>query len=470
MIIPVVGGQEREAGELSLQTEELIRHWAARTIPAPFLAWSADGRWLLSVEQKAPDGAFSIVRVSVHGGEKRALTFPPENIQGDGGPSISPDGKTLAFTRTFGLFENDIFVVSLSEDMLLSGAPLRVTSDNKEIDGLAWTADGRRLVFSSNRGGRRELWQMSLRPRGEPVRLMAAGDDPRDVEVARQGNHLVYTHDTPSLHITRMRLDGNKLEQAQLFISSTRLEHMAKYSPDGRRIAFQSGRSGSQNIWVCNADGSHPVQITAVHNAWAGSPRWSPDGQKIAYDSNVSGSWEIYAIDAQGGRADRLTITRTQQFRPSWSHDGKWIYFCSTRTGQPQVWKIPATGGTAVPVTRGFGGVAFESIDGDDVYFTKNQQLWKMPTRGGNETLVLASMLDDNYAVVKRGIYFLKGTPSDATLQLQFLDFATHAIRNIGTVPGPSADEISVSPDERWFLCAKLGDAGSELMLIENFH
>jgi dipeptidyl aminopeptidase/acylaminoacyl peptidase len=310
---------------------------------------------------------------------------------------------------------------------------------------------------------------MSVRPLGHPVRQIAAGDEPGDVVVARQGNYLVYTRDTTDWHIWRMRLDANKREPPELFISSTRMEHLPKYSPDGRRIAFQSGRTGSQNLWVCNADGSHPVQITAVRDGWAGSPRWSPDGQKIAYDSNVNGNWDIYVMDARGGRPVQLTNATTQEFRPSWSRDGKWIYFCSNRTGQPQVWKIPATGGTALQVTKNTGGVAFESTDGQDLYYTKNQQLWKMPTRGGNETLVLASMLDNNYAVVKRGIYFLKGTPSDASLRLEFLDFATHAIRNIGTVRGPSGDEIAVSPDERWFLYATTGDSGSELMLIKNF-
>ncbi|HEX4168935.1 MAG TPA: hypothetical protein VHZ55_26010 [Bryobacteraceae bacterium] len=60
MIIPVVGGQEREVAELSFGTEELIHQWADRTVPAPFLARSADARWLLSVEQSAPHGAFSM--------------------------------------------------------------------------------------------------------------------------------------------------------------------------------------------------------------------------------------------------------------------------------------------------------------------------------------------------------------------------------------------------------------------------
>ena len=469
MIISALGGQEREVAEVTLGTEELLRDWEATSIPPPFLAWSGDAHWLLALEQNTPHGAFSVVRFSVESGAKRVLTFPPGETRGDGGLSLSPDGKTLAFTRTFGLFEKDIFVAPLSEDMLLKAAPTRLTFDNKEIDGVAWTPDGRRLVFSSKRGGRRELWEMGVRPPSEPVRLSAAGDEPHELAVARQGNYLVYTHETPDWHIWRLRLDGNKREQAQMFISSSRMDHLARYSPDGRRIAYQSGRSGNQNIWVCNADGSHPVQLTAVRDAWGGSPRWSPDGRKITYDSNVTGNWHIYVVDAQGGPPVQLTTTNTQEFRPSWSHDGRWIYFCATRTGQPQVWKVPAAGGTAVPVTKNGGGVAFESADGKDLYYTKDQQLWKMPVGGGKETLVLASMLDNNYAPVKHGIYFLQGTDSDAKLRLQFLNFATHAIQNIGTVPGPSADEISISPDERRFLYSTTSGAGSELMLIKNF-
>ncbi|HEX4769363.1 MAG TPA: winged helix-turn-helix domain-containing protein [Bryobacteraceae bacterium] len=469
MMIPALGGHEREVAEVSLGTEELLHDWEATSVPSPFLAWSGDAHWLLALEQNTPHGAFSVARFSVETGAKRVLTLPPNETVGDGGLSVSPDGKTLAFTRTFGLFEKDIFVAPLSEDMLLKGAPIRLTFDNKEIDGLAWTPDGRRLIFSSRRGGRRELWEMSVRRPSEPVRLSAAGDEPHELAVSRQANYLVYTHETADWHIWRMRLDGKTREQPQIFISSTRMEHLGRYSPDGRRIAYQSGRSGSQNIWICNADGSHPVQLTALHNAWAGSPRWSPDGEKITYDSNVTGNWHIYVINAQGGPPLQLTTTNTQDFRASWSRDGRWIYFCSTRTVQPQIWKVPAAGGTAVPVTKNGGGVAFESTDGKDLYYTKDQQLWKMPVAGGNETLVLPSMLDNNYAPVTRGIYFLRGTPTDAMLQLQFLNFATHAIQNIGTVPGPSCDEISVSPDERWLLHGTTSGAGSQLMLIKNF-
>jgi Tol biopolymer transport system component/DNA-binding winged helix-turn-helix (wHTH) protein len=469
IVIPSLGGPEREVAEVSLDTSNILRHWESYSVPPPFLAWSSDGRWLLSIEENAPRGAFSIVRISAETGTKRVLTFPPKETSGDGGLAVSPDGKTLAFTRTLGLFEKDIYLVSLSEDTLPRGVPRRLTFDSKEIDGLAWTPDGHRLVFSSRRGGRRGLWQMSVSPAGQPVRLTDAGDDPRDVAIAREGFHLVYSHLIMDSHISRMGLDRNERKQAHSFIASTRHELLPKYSPDGRRIAFQSGRSGNDEIWICNADASHPVQLTGFRNAWVGSPRWSPDGQKITFDSNAAGNWDIYVIGSEGGRAVRLTTTETQEFRPSWSHDGKWVYFSSTRTGQPQIWKIPAAGGAAVAVTRHGGDVAFESVDGDDLYYTKNQQLWKMPVRGGEETRVLGSVLDNNFALAKHGIYFLRGAASDAKLRVEFLSFATHSIRTVGTVPGPSADEINVSPDERWLLFGTNGGAGSELMLIENF-
>jgi Tol biopolymer transport system component len=306
-------------------------------------------------------------------------------------------------------------------------------------------------------------------PSREPVRLTAAGDDPRDVAIAREGHYLVYSHTAGNAHVWRMALHGNKGEQAHTLISSTRIDGFPRYSPDGQRIAFESNRSGNDEIWICQADGTHPVQLTTFR-AWAGSPRWSPDGQKIAFDSNAAGSWDIYFISAQRGQAVRLTTSEAQEFRPSWSHDGKWIYYCSTRTQHRQIWKIPSTGGTEVQVTKHGGYVAFESADGEDLYYTKEQELWKMPVRRGDERRVSASLFRNNVAPAKSGIYFLEGPLSaETTVRLQFLDLATQAVKTIAVIPAPAGNEISVSPDERWMLFSKTDREGSELMIVENF-
>lgn len=118
--------------EVPLKTESLRHHWEFYSVPPPFLAWSSNGQRLLSLEQSAPQGAASIVRVSLQTGAKRILTSPPKEINGDGRLGVSPDGKTLAFTRTLGLFEKGIYAVSLSDAPPIA-APRRLTFDNKEI-------------------------------------------------------------------------------------------------------------------------------------------------------------------------------------------------------------------------------------------------------------------------------------------------------------------------------------------------
>lgn len=394
IIIPAVGGPERRLTVITFEANDSLGHGKSHEVPHPFLAWSADGKWLLALEQNAPDETYSILRISIETGEKRTLTSPPAHTNGDGALALSPDGKTLAFTRTLGVFERDIYMASLSQDAMGMGKPSRLTFDGREIDGLSWTADGRRLVFSSNRGGRRELWQIAAKASSRPVRVTAAGDDPGTVAASVQGRHLVYSHDVLDGDIWRTPLNGNSRKEARSFISSTRLQHHAQYSPDGKRVAFESNRSGSYEIWICDADGSNPVQLTAFRNAWAGSPRWAPGGEKIAFDCNADGNWDIYVISAQGGKATRLTKTQANDFRPSWSRDGKWVYYCSTRTGHRQVWKIPANGGGEVQVTRHGGYVAFESFGGEDLYYTKEHELWKMPVRGGDEIRLLESLAE----------------------------------------------------------------------------
>ena len=91
-------------------------------------------------------------------------------------------------------------------------------------------------------------------------------------------------------------------QHANSFISSTRLEYHGTYSPDGQRIAFESNRSGNEEIWTATADGSNPVQLTSFRDSWVGSPKWSPDGQKIAFDGDAGGNWDVYVIGSHGGK------------------------------------------------------------------------------------------------------------------------------------------------------------------------
>ena len=128
-------------------------------------------------------------------------------------------------------------------------------------------------------------------------------------------------------------------------LSSTQREMNSapEFSPDGKRIAFMSNRSGNWEIWVCDSDGSNPVQLTSFRGASVIFPRWSPDGGRIAFDSDAEGDGEfhIWVTSANGGKPRRMTTDPANDGNPSWSRDGQWIYFDSHRTGEQQVWKIP---------------------------------------------------------------------------------------------------------------------------------
>jgi Tol biopolymer transport system component len=213
-------------------------------------------------------------------------------------------------------------------------------------------------------------------------------------------------------------------------------------SPDGKKLAFMSDRSGSLEIWTSNQDGSSLVKLTSLGSC--GSPRWSPDSRWIAFDSTSTGAPAIYIVPAAGGAATALVEDASENMVPSWSNDGRWIYFASSRTGVDQVWKIAVDHGQAVQVTRNGGFAPVESYDGRTIYYAKtrleNPEIWQVPVQGGEETLVsplLRPGIWANWALTQKGILFLSNQDSESRL-LEFFDFATRSVQPILPLDHPS--------------------------------
>jgi Tol biopolymer transport system component len=283
--------------------------------------------------------------------------------------------------------------------------------------------------------------------------------------------------ETIDSNLWRMQVSSSASRSAPptCLIASTQRDSSPQYSPDGNKIVFSSKRSGSSEIWVCNSDGSAPVQLTSFGGAGVGTPRWSSDGSRIAFDSTQAGHTDIYVINAAGGLPQRLTNDATEEVRPSWSRDGRWIYFGSNRSGDWQVWKIPATGGQAAQVTKQGGREAFESPDGKFVYYFRgaggSRGIRRVPVEGGAETSVLDQVYQGNWAILNHGIYFARPQPQSGPA-IKFFNFATRQITQIGLlekrlIQGPPA--LAVSPDGRWLLYAQLDQSGSDVMLVESF-
>jgi Tol biopolymer transport system component len=261
----------------------------------------------------------------------------------------------------------------------------------------------------------------------------------------------------------------------QTFASSTRDERSPHYSPDGKRVAFQSNRSGSMNVWVCDADGKNAVQLTNF-SEFAGTPRWSPDSQWIAFDRHLKSGWHIFVMASDGGHVRQLTSDQGDEVIPSWSRDGNWIYFASNRTSRFEVWKAPSHGGKGQQVTRHGGWVASEAPDGRSLYYTKipenlsmSNRLWELPADGTEERLVATgSIFGRAYTVTEDGIYYISVPAAGGRASIEFHSFSTGNNQEVTTLDGV-AFGISVSPDRSSKVIATPSRTGSNVMVVEDF-
>jgi Tol biopolymer transport system component/DNA-binding winged helix-turn-helix (wHTH) protein len=462
-VVPALGGPPRK----------LLEFTPAQDCDAG-LDWSPDGKFLL-FPNRSGDQPCSLQQLNIEDLSVRQLSSPPVPSVGDRDAQYSPDGKSIAFIRDL-KDVRDIYVMPAS-----GGAPRRVTFDNRLMEGLAWTPDSRELVFSSNRGGASwGLWRVSAAG-GAPERVSVGSEHACMPTISRKGNRLIYNSGFWNENIWRVPVgSGHRLGKQQRFISSTLQEEGPQYSPDGKRIVFQSTRSGNFEIWRSDADGTNLVQLTSFGGPLTGTPRWSPDGRQIAFDSRPGEHPNIYIVSADGGPVHGLPNDSSDDAVPSWSHDGSWIYFASNRSGNWQVWKRTVGGGKPIQVTKNGGFAALESPDGKSIYYTKfnAKGIWQVPIDGGQESEVVDEPPGDYwgyFAVGRDGLYFIgdTGTSGKHVPGFKFFDFATRKITVMGNMeksPYQAAPGLSVSADGEYLLYVQLDDARTSLMLAENFH
>jgi Tol biopolymer transport system component len=290
-------------------------------------------------------------------------------------PHWSPNGHRIAYWAVLEGGRRDIHTIPAS-----GGEPVPVTDDAAVDWSPVWSPDGRYLYFASDRGGSMNSWRVPIddgtgKTLGEPQPVTTgASASTGSFSLSMDGQRLAYVSATTQSNVERVPFDPStqtvEVQPVSVTRGSTRVggcdpspdsewlvclqfdrqedifllrpdgtgrrqltndlskDRFPRWSPDGKRIAFYSDRSGSYEIWTINRDGSGLHQLTATPGRHALFPLWSPDGKRILFQHIDSG--ETFAIEPdtpwaeQSAEALSLPDEDGETFRPwSWSSDGQ---------------------------------------------------------------------------------------------------------------------------------------------------
>ena len=206
-------------------------------------------------------------------------------------PRYSPDYAKIAYVSYLNDFAR-IFVYDIG-----SGRQTLITQSQNATFAPRWSPDGRTILYSMASGGNTDIYSIPAAGGGTPRRLT----------------------DGPGIDVG------------------------GSYSPDGSQVVFESDRSGSQQCYVMNADGSNQRRISFFGGRCA-TPEWSPRGDQIAF-THIVGDLRVAVMNPSGGGMRHLT-DGWQDEAPTWSPNGRIVQFFRTRqgSGEASIWQVDLTG------------------------------------------------------------------------------------------------------------------------------
>jgi Tol biopolymer transport system component/DNA-binding winged helix-turn-helix (wHTH) protein len=460
-VVPALGGAERKLRSTRIRVSDRVGDFAG-------VSWSPDGNWIAFADLLPSEDHASVNLLSMETLESKQILINPSCI-GEGLPAFSHNGEYLAYWCLRRAFDAVLYSLPIR-----GGQPKAISSFRAFPNGLTWSPHDEKLIYSLNSlgaGFSDELGEVTVKDGS--IKKLEFARSALQPTVSSRADKLAYSSFSTGSSIWRRDLNHPESPAVEL-IPSSRGQFDAQYSPEGKRIAFVSLRTGLQGVWISNGDGSGLVQISNP-NYVSGSPQWSPDGNKIAFDSHPAEHWEIYLADVAERKPRKLVTNITNVIRPHWSRDGKWIYFSSQESGRMGIYRCPVSGGDAVLLSKGAEEInARESLDGKTVYFASNHanstlKQITLPVQPGGESNLEGLPLirvAELWTLSHSGIYFV---PADAPRSLRYFDFSNNQVHSVFQSDKDLFSGLSVSPDGRWIIYSQIGDENGDIMLVEHY-
>ncbi len=281
------------------------------------------------------------------GGIYMEAMYPPPVTTGPWAPAWSPDGKQITFA-----LQGSLWNVSVE-----GGEASQLTSGPHYDCEPAWSADGRMIAFTRDIGNAIELWVVDA-DGSNPRQLTRRGGLNINPRWLPDNNTIVFTSSGEEkkkrFGIWAVFANDGSMRP----VLSDQFQNITPTpSPDGQQVVFVSNRPlgdkpilGTGGLWKIAMGSISPTLLLQEETLWHARPVWSPDGRKIAYVSFRSGHQQLWVLSSIAANPIQLTFTDGEVFVPTWSPDNQKIAFISNAGGTFTLWTIPAMGGNPSPV------------------------------------------------------------------------------------------------------------------------
>jgi serine/threonine-protein kinase len=383
----------------------------ARVRDVHSLAWSPDGRWLAGVRGNA---------TFVYGG--------------------SSFGNLAAST---------VFVVPAG-----GGRPIMVSDSTTLNVSPVWLPDGKGILYVSSGGGGRDIYLQPIGRNGQAEgtpRRITTGLDAHTIALSRDGKRLAYSKYGRDVNVLMVRLPPSGSVNAGSAVPITRGNQaieVARLSPDGKWLAYDSDLNGNADIFIVPSGGGTPRQLTD-DPADDLAPDWSPDGTQLSFHSFRTGNRDVFTVGADGSGLAQVTTDTLSDWYAVWGPDENTLAYSRgddaalaifeiRRESRTAPWGLPArlAGGLSSGMTSDRTAYVFADFGVDEL---RNSLVManSVPTGGGAPTTLFLAPPWFNVGWIRMGpggnTLYLHARDSLGVSAFWTVDIPTRSFRKVVT-------------------------------------